>query len=234
MRKKDETFEYIYDINPNQTSIKPRMNFKELSKQSNDRIQAIANKINTDTFTEKERNELASLIEPKLKWFIWKFLRNDEETSHALMDCLEKIFKSLNTYSTKYRFTTWAYTIARNQALYHQDQVKRKVKPMLSMDVLPPQLFEKPDNYAELYERENLKVLLYEATLKEIENLPDSIEKTLLIEKDLNRLRGEDLAIKYEMNINTVKTKLRKARTIIRNKVIKKHPDLKERLSELV
>jgi len=210
------------------------MNFKELSKRTNDEIQELAIKVKSGDYKETERNRLASLIYPKLKYFIWKFFNDEEETSHALMETCEKIFNNIHTFNPQYRFTTWAFTIARNQALYHIDQVKKKVKPMVSIDDVSPLTFEIADGYYESFERESLKTRLYQATMMEIENLPDSIEKTLLIEKDINLLKGEDIAVKYEMNLNTVKTKLRKARKIVRSRVLQENPDLQDRIFELV
>lgn len=210
------------------------MNFKELSQRTNDEIHQLAIKIKSGDYTEADRNRLATLIYPKLKYYIWKFFNDEEETSHALMDTCEKIFNNIDSFNPQYRFTTWAFTIARNQALYHIDQLKKKVKPLVSIEDSTHANLKKADGYYESIERENLKARLYAETIKEIENLPESIEKTLLVEKDINLLKGEDIALKYDMNLNTVKTKLRKARRIIKSRVLQENPDLEERILELV
>ena len=43
------------------------MSFDEINRIANKRIQEIAFKFTDDTITEKEKNELATLIYPKLK-----------------------------------------------------------------------------------------------------------------------------------------------------------------------
>jgi DNA-directed RNA polymerase specialized sigma24 family protein len=74
---------------------------------------------------------------------------------------------------------------------------------------------------------------LYTATLFAIDEMPDSIEKSILVDKELNRMKGADIANKYAMNLNTVKTKIRKARKILKDTVLKNNPVFTEKIKDL-
>jgi DNA-directed RNA polymerase specialized sigma24 family protein len=45
-------------------------------------------------------------------------------------------------------------------------------------------------------------------------------------------MRGNEIAEKYDMNLNTVKTKIRKARKMLREAVLQKNPEMIDRLKE--
>ena len=200
-----------------------------INKQLNDEMQNLAEKIKAGNFTERDRNRLAEIMYPKLKYFIWKFCNSRDETDEVLHNTLYKIFKGLNSYSDSYRFTTWIYTIARNEALLHQH--KLKVQYAASIDNLAKPM-NLPDESVDSLEKEIYLESLYFKTCEELSKLPDCIEKSILIDKEINHMRGNEIAEKYEMNLNTVKTKIRKARRMLREAVLIKNPDELDRLNE--
>jgi len=63
--------------------------------------------------------------------------------------------------------------------------------------------------------------------------MPESLEKSILIDKELNKMKGADIANKYDMNLNTVKTKIRKARKILKDSVLETNPELVEKIKDL-
>jgi RNA polymerase sigma-70 factor (ECF subfamily) len=200
-----------------------------INKQLNDEMQSLAELIKSGNYTEKDRNRLASIMYPKLKFFIWKFFNDPDETDEVLHNTLFKIFKGLTSYSDSYRFTTWIYTIAKNEALLHQH--KLKVQFAQSLDNLTKPL-NLPDDSLHTFEREIYMDDLYVMTQTELTGLPDCIEKSILIDKEMNHLRGNEIAEKYDMNLNTVKTKIRKARKMLREAVLEKNPGMIDRLNE--
>lgn len=205
--------------------------YDQLNRQLNDEMQTLAEKIKSGDYSERDRNRLASIMYPKLKYFIWKFFNDTEPTEEVLHNTLYKIFKSIESYSDKFRFTTWIYTIAKNESLLHQHKLKTQFAVRLD-DV--ENKVDRPDDSGFILEKETYIESLYVETLRMMTTLPDCIEKSILIDKELHHMKGNDLAEKYNMNLNTVKTKIRKARKMLRDNVLEKNPEFKDRLKEFL
>lgn len=212
------------------TGNKKLTGYEDLNRRLNDEMQQLAEAIVSQKFTERDRNRLVRIMEPKLRYFIWKFFNNKDETEEVLHNTFFKVFKSLASYNPKYRFTTWIYTIARNESLLHLHKLKQQMTT--DIDAIGNSLFlvdDSQDNLEKEYSLENL----YTATILAIEEMPESLEKSILIDKELNKMKGADIADKYEMNLNTVKTKIRKARKILKDSVLESNPELVEKIKDL-
>lgn len=200
-----------------------------LNKQLNDEMQRLAVLINTGEYRERDRNRLGSIMYPKLSYFISKYIKDSTEVEEAVNETMYKIFKGLRSFNPEYRFTTWMYTIARNEALLWNHNLKLQFS--VGIDTLTTPLDDK-DDYDKVLEKELFFKNLYSLTLVEMEVLPESVEKSMLIDKVIHLMKGEELADKYQMNLNTVKTKIRKAKRILKNEIVKKNPELREMMVE--
>ena len=157
-----------------------------LNKQLNNEMQSLAELIKSGKYTEKDRNRLASIMYPKLKYFIWKFFNDAHKLKQQYAISLDNLTKPLNI----------------------------------------------PDTSADTFEKEVYFDDLYNMTRFEINDLPDCIEKSILIDKELHHMRGNEIAEKYKMNLNTVKTKIRKARKMLKEAVLTKNPHMVDKLGE--
>lgn len=205
--------------------------YDAINKQLNDEMQELAEKINRGNYTEKDRNRLATIMYPKLKYFIWKFFNDPIETEEVLHNTLFKIFKGLESYRDDFRFTTWIYTIAKNEALLHKHKITSQITVRLENLAKQPVI---EDTAGSTLDREEYLHALFTMTQAEMFSLPECIEKDILIDKEVNQMKGNDIAEKYKMNLNTVKTKIRKAKKMLRDRVLENNPHMREHINEYI
>lgn len=199
--------------------------FDRVNKELNIETQTLADKMVDGIATEREKNRLVQIIYPKLKYYIYKFFNDNEHTLEALHNVIEKIFKNFHQYDNKWKFTTWSYNIAKNEALLYKHNLGKM--RLVEMDTVSFHLEQIQDNSVLIEKEESLKNL-YELTIKAIMQMPESIEKDILIDTQINNLKGNQISEKHNMNLNTVKTKLRKARQTIKQQILTENPQYLE------
>lgn len=209
------------------------MGFEQINQQINERINEISSKFEDNSITERERNELATLIYPKLRYHIWKFCKTTEDTEEALQWTLKKIFNNVSKFDfAKGRFTTWIYTIARNETLYYLHMKKKTFAvSMDGEDDYDPFNSTSDFEYFNTFEEDFND--LYNITVDEIHKIDDVLLRSIAIDKMINKDKVKCIADRYSINENTVKTKLRKIRSDIKTRVLERNPEIKEKLNHI-
>lgn len=192
----------------------------------NDRIQELAilakNKKNVNR--RSDMNELMKLIMPKLRFYVLGIVSSDDDSEDVLFNAIEKICINIDSFNPAYRFTTWTYNIARNEAF---TWLNKRPKNQLDFDDHFNSIANSMvDDTDEMIERELAREAVISDVYEEIQRVSIEDENLVLLEKDINNRKCKEIAELYDTCENTVKTRIRAGRKRVRDRVMEKHPDL--------
>jgi len=181
------------------------------------------------TSQEKDFKYLYDRIKPGLLNHCRSILIEEEIAEDAVSKTFEKIWVKVSQYDpSRGNFSTWAYNIARNESLLIKKKSKR-FTPLIYesieidgkdyeefiplSDITPEEIFTEPD--WEIDNKGGGFDDLYEDVLEKMKNLP-SIYKDILIDREINKLKYQEIADKHGMKKRAVATRIRRARIKIR------------------
>lgn len=156
--------------------------------------------------------ELMQRYEAKLLRYVTYVLAGDYASADVVQETFIKAYTNLRSYKPKYSFSAWIYRIAHNTAI----NVAKKNKRYVAMpdpeviDTLPE--FSIPDNLADEADRALLGANLRTSFTK----LQPKYREPLL----LNLVEGygyQEIADILELPINTVATRIRRAKAQMRS-----------------
>lgn len=204
------------------------MGFETTNREINRKINSIASKFNENNITDREINELVELVYPKLKYFVWTYCKNESDTEEALQFSLKKIFKNIDKFdSSKAKFTTWVYTITRHETLFYL--YKKNQRPTVDIESVYS-IYDDDGDEEYCHEIDSL----YNKTVSEIYNIEDDVCRNIAIDKMIHNHKIKEISVKYDINENTVKTKLRKIRSDLKQEITRNNPDLVKSLSNIL
>jgi len=193
-------------------------------------------------FIEQKNNknftELINRLKPGLTSFAYKYIQDVDIINEVISQTFISIWEKIEQYNSKYNFSTWAYAIAKNEAL-GQLRVKSKT---VSHDQLSENHSKVLQNCSPIENPEfevigpvgeDLIQALYDASVNAIHNLKEPY-KTVMIEREVNKKQLHVIANELGWNTSTVKTRLRKARKDIAIGIKSQYPDLVEAYIEII
>jgi len=191
-------------------------------------IQELAEKF-LMTSQEKDFKSLYDRIKPGLLNHCKSILIDEEVAQDAVSKTFEKIWVKVAQYDpSRGNFSTWAYNIARNESLLIKKNSK-KFTPLVYesieldgrdhdefiplSDITPEDIFAEPE--WEINNQEGGFDDLYDTVLEKMTQLP-AIYKDILMDRELHKMKYQDIADKYGMKKRAVATRIRRARIKIR------------------
>ena len=147
-----------------------------------------------------------------VKGHISRYVSQKEDIEDICLESFQKAFSQIGSYNSEYKFSTWLYRIARNTAFDHLNRHDREKNymPTTSINEDTAELKEIPATMHNP-EEDIITQQEYDKWLTNIEKLKDDY-KTVAKMNLIDNFGYKEIADALDMPINTVKTKIRRAK----------------------
>ena len=167
-----------------------------------------------------EQNQAAFIVlytryNAGVKSHISRYVSQKEDIEDICLESFQKAFSQIDTYNQDYKFSTWIYRIARNTAFDYLSKHNREKNyiPTTSINEDIAELKEIPATMHNP-EEDIITQQEYDKWLDNIEKLKDDYK--LVAKMNLiDNFGYKEIADALDMPINTVKTKIRRAKAML-------------------
>ena len=143
---------------------------------------------------------------------ISRYVSQKEDIEDICLESFQKAFSQIGTYNPEYKFSTWLYRIARNTAFDHLSKHDREKNNMPTTSI-NEELAELKELPATMHnpEEDIITQQEYDKWLTNIEKLKDDY-KIVAKMNLIDNFGYKEIADALDIPINTVKTKIRRAK----------------------
>ena len=147
-----------------------------------------------------------------VKSHISRYVNQKEEVEDICLESFQKAFSQIGNFNPEYKFSTWLYRIARNTAFDHlsKNDREKSYMPMTSINEDNAELKELTAT-SHNPEDDIINQQEYDKWLTNIEKLKDDYKAVAKMNL-IDNFGYKEIADALDMPINTVKTKIRRAK----------------------
>jgi RNA polymerase sigma-70 factor (ECF subfamily) len=183
--------------------------------------------------SESDFTRLYYRLKPGISVYLKDMIPNWDDREEVIATTFSKVWSKIHQYDPYWNFSTWVYRIARNEALLFF-RSKKRMYSYEAMEEKGINMAAKAGTFeAGFDEDENPMEMLHDMVLDEIFALPDCYKSVLTL-REVEKKKYEEIAEELGMKINTVRTRIHKARRIIRCEIAKKAPGLLKQYQEIL
>lgn len=166
--------------------------------------------------------QLVMQYQNKIYALAYRYMGNEEDAYDMSQEAFIKAYRSLRTFKGDSSFGTWIYRVTTNVCLDELRRRKRRINP-LSLDE-PLATSEGDEIDKEVIDTSPTADIIYEHKefSRYIQQLLDQMkpeQKTVIILRDIMELSYEEIAEVLDCSMGTVKSRLSRARNILRKKL---------------
>jgi RNA polymerase sigma-70 factor (ECF subfamily) len=180
-----------------------------------------------ETRTERDFTVIYYRLKPSISYYLRELVPKQDDRNEVIATTFAKVWAKIHQYDPYWNFSTWVYRIARNEALLFFRSKKRtySYEGMEEMGINMEAKSSTVDSAAFLTDEDDPIDVLHDLAVAEINNLPE-IYRTVLSLREIDKKKYEEIAEELGWKHNTVRTRIRKARELVRVSLLKKEPEL--------
>ena len=170
-------------------------------------------------------DEFVQIYRPRLFQYAYLVCGNRDDAEEVIQEALLKVFEKLDQLREPEHLKAWVYRIARNACLMKRRKSTFAPAQELSLDELIPETQQTmAERNVEIADRTRLpeEAAIYKEMSQllhhTIEELPP-IYRSVLVLRDIQELSTRETAEVLEITEDTVKTRLRRARLAVRDRL---------------
>lgn len=164
--------------------------------------------------------QLIEKYEKKVYTIAYRMMGNHEDASDLAQEALIKVYRSIKNFRGEAAFSTWLYHVVSNVC---KDYLRKKRLQTTSIDESVQYGTESIEKQFEADTPQPQDVVeqkeLQESMQKVISDLPEDYRLVLVLREFMN-LSYEEIAYQLNINMGTVKSRLSRARKLLRDKII--------------
>lgn len=186
-----------------------------------------------ETKSERDFTTMYHRLKPSISYYLRELVPNQDDRNEVIATTFAKVWSKIHQYDPYWNFSTWVYRIARNEALlfFRSKRKTYSYEGMQEMGINMEAKGETTESLAFETTEDHPIDVLHDLAVAEIQNLPEVYRQVLTL-REISKMKYEDIADELGWKQNTVRTRIRKGRELLRESLIKSQPSLVKLYSE--
>jgi RNA polymerase sigma-70 factor (ECF subfamily) len=160
-------------------------------------------------------NELVKRYKDRLLNFVLRYFNNVEQAEDVVQDTLIKLYTHASYYKNVAKFSTWIFTIAKNNALTELRKNKRKKTDSLWTD--DGQVVDINSKEESLDSKVQNEIAIDQLN-KFLDEIPENFRMAVVL-RDFQELSYEEISKILEIPIGTIKSRINRGRIQLAKKM---------------
>ena len=136
----------------------------------------------------------------------YRIAGNKEAAEEIVQDVFLQVYEKVGTFHFRSSFTTWLYRISVNKTLNYIKKNKRHYEKRELFDTVKQVHPATADRFRPLEQKEN------EAYIQSMLRILNNDQRACIVLRDIEGLKYDDIACVLGISVNTVKTRIKRAR----------------------
>ena len=160
-------------------------------------------------------NELVKRYKDRLFNFVLRYFNNAEQAEDVVQDTLIKLYTHASYYKNVAKFSTWIFTIAKNNALTELRKNKRKQTDSLWTD--DGKVIDINSKEESLESKVQNEIAINQLN-KFLDEIPENFRMAVVL-RDFQELSYEEISTILEIPIGTIKSRINRGRIQLAQKM---------------